>query len=267
MLKAREGAIKLKTLSQENIPCWYELSFSKEPAIILRIYKSYINGLKRLACGIDELPLFKLFDAKEKFKFDFNKDLGFGGVLKLKRKTDYFSEFSVEIPKIAKKPELIHLVVLTLSATLNLLNFQPEHSDNKTTQLMEVCTFVENNKVFNARAMSGSFSPVFVRWLETFEIGHNFSKVIEAMLSVYDLFYRIEGYERHEFKARIGELKKGYLILGCKGTNGCQINPCGSWDEDEGYDFGYHNIDHSHQQLALFAGLSALHDEARKAGV
>lgn len=257
----------MKTLIQENIPCWYELRFSKEPAIILRIHQDYICGLKRLACKIDELPLFKLFDAREKFKCDFDNDFGFGGVLKLKRKTDSFSEFAIEIPKIAKSPELIHLAVLSFSATFNLLNFQPKHSDNKMMQLMEIDTFVENNKVFNARAMSGAFSPVFVRWLEGFEIGHNFSKVIEAMISVYSLFYKIEGYERHEFKARIGELKKGYLILGCRGTNCCQINPCGSWDEDEGYYFGYHNIDYSHQQLTLLAGLATLHDEARKAGV
>lgn len=256
----------MKTLTQGNIHCWYELSFSKEPAIILRIYKNYFFGLERLACGIDELPLFKLFDTKEKFKFDFNKDLGFGGVLKLKQKTGSFSEFSVEIPKIIGNPELIHLVVLTFSATFKLLNFQLEYSDNKMMQLMEVDTFVEN-KVFNARAMSGSFSPVFVRWLERFEIGHNFLKVVEAVISVYNLFYKTEKYERCEFKARIGELKKGYLILGCPGTNSCQINPCGSWDEDEGYDFGYHNIDYSYQQLALLAGLAALHDEARKTGV
>lgn len=258
----------MKILIQENIPCWYELSFSKEPktSIILRIYQNYICGLKRLACKIDELPLFKLFNTKEKFKHDFNNNFGFGGVFKLKRKTDLFSEFAVEIPKIAKNPELIHLAVLTFSATFNLLNFQPESSNVKTMQLMEIDTFVES-KIFNARAMSGSFSPIFVRWLEGFEIGHNFPKVIEAMISVYDLFYKTDKYERHEFKARIGELKKGYLILGCKGTNSCQINPCGSWDEDEGYDFGYHNIDYSHQQLTLLAGLAALHDEARKAGI
>lgn len=251
----------MKTLTQENIHCWYELSFSsKEPAIILRIYKNYFFGLERLAC------MFKVYDTKEKFKCDFSKDLGFGGALKLKTKTDSFSEFSVEIPKIIGNPELIHLTVLTLSATLNLLNFQPEYSDNKKMQLMKVDTFVENNKAFNARAMSGSFSPVFVRWLETFEMGHNFSEVVEAMISVHELFHRTEKYQKHEFKAMIGELKKGYLILGCPGTN-CQINPCGSWDEDEGYDFGYHNIDHSYQQLTIFAGLSALHDEARKAGV
>lgn len=267
MLKTQEGAIKLKTLTQENIPCWYELSFSKEPAIILRIYQNYIRGLKRLACRIDELPLLKLFNAKEKFKYDFNKDFGFGGVLKLKRKTDLFSEFVVEIPKIAKNPELIHLVVLTFSAIFNLLKFQPEHSDNKMMQLMEIHTFVEDNKVFNARAMSGSFSPVFVRWLERFEIGHNFPKVTEAMISVYDLFYKTEKYEKHQFRASIGEIRKGYLILGCPGTNCCQINPCGSWDENEGYDFGYHNIDYSHQQMTLLAGLAALHDEARKAGI
>lgn len=254
---------------EKNTPCWYELSFSKEPAIILRIDQSYIYGLKRLACRIDELPLFKLFDvdAREKFRCNFDKDLGFGGVLKLKRKTVSFSEFIVEIPKIAKKPELIHLVVLTFSAIFNLLNFQPEHSDNKTMQLMEVSTFVENKKVFNARAMSGSFSSVFVRWLEVFEIGHNFSKATKAMISVYNQFHKTEKHKRHEFKAMIGEIKKGYLILGCPGINCCQINPCDSWGKDEGYGFGYHNIDDSHQQLTLLAGLGALHDEARKAGV
>lgn len=248
------------------MPCWYELSFSKESAIILRIYQDYISGLKRLACQIDELPLFKLFDTKEKFKYDFNNDFGFGGVFKLRRKTDLFSEFAIEIPKIAKNTELTHLAVLTFSATFNLLYFQPESSNVKTMQLMEIDTSVES-KIFNARAMSGSFSPVFVRWLEGFEIGHNFEKVVETMISVYDLFYKTDKYQRHEFKAKIGELRKEYLILGCPGTNCCQINPCGSWDEDRGYDFGYHNIDYSHQQLTLLAGLAVLHDEARKAGV
>lgn len=84
---------------------------------------------------------------------------------------------------------------------------------------MEINTIAEDSKIFSARPRLGSFSPVFVRWLETFEMGHNFSKVIEAMISVYDLFYKTGKYERHEFKARIGELKKGYLILGCPGTN------------------------------------------------
>mgnify|MGYP001558335711 CR=1 FL=1 len=257
----------MKSLTQENIPCWYELSFLPEKkTIILRIYKNYIYGLKRLTCRIDELPMFKFFNSKEKFKSDFNSDFGFGEVFKLRSKTDLFSEFAIEIPKIVKNPELIHLTVLTFSATFQLLNFQPEYSNVKTMQLMEISTFVES-KTFNARAMSGSFSPVFVRWLEGFEIGHNFLRVIEAMISVHDLFYKTEKYERHEFKARIGGIKKGYLILGCPGTNCCQINPCGSWDEDEGYDFGYHNIDYSHQQLTLLAGLSFLHDEARKAGV
>ena len=43
--------------------------------------------------------------------------------------------------------------------------------------------------------MSGSFSPVFVRCVEEgFEIGHNFLKVIEIMISVHDLFYKTEKY-------------------------------------------------------------------------
>ena len=257
----------MKTLTQENIPCWYELSFlTEEKAIILRIYQSYISGLKRLSCIIDELPLFKLFNTKEKFSYDFSKDFGFGVILKFKRKTELFSEFAIEIPKIAKNPELIHLAVLTFSATFNLLNFQPEYSDVKVFQLMEVDTFVED-KIFNGRAMSGSFSPVFVKWLVGFEIGHNFSKVVDAMILVYDLFWKTDNYERHQFKAKIGGLRKGYLILGCPGTNCCQINPCGSWEADEGYNLGYHNIDYSHHQLTLLAGLAALHDMARKAGV
>lgn len=257
-------------MANKDMPCWYELDLSKDrtTAIILRIYENYIQELKKFTCRVDELPFLKSLDTQKKFKFDFNKSLGFGGVLKLERKTELFSEFVVDISRIAKKPELTQLTVLTFSAMFKFLGLQPEHSDSKIkkAQLMEVNTCVEN-KTLNARAMSGSFSPVFVRWLETFEVGHNFPKVIEAMISVYDLFYKTEKYERHEFKARIGELKKGYLILGCPGTNCCQINPCGSWSDDEGYDFGYHNIDYSRQQLTLLFGLAFLHYMARKAGV
>ena len=213
------------------------------------------------------MPVIKNVKVKEKFKSDFETNFGFGGVFEFNRKTDLFSEFVINIPKIVKNPKLVNLVVLTFSAVFWLLNFDfEEDNNNGLLQLMEINTSV-GDEIHNGRGISGSFSPAFVGWLKGFEIGHSFSRTEDLMFSVYNLFYKTEKYENYQFKAKIGDIRKGYLILGCQGTNCCQINPCSSWEDGKGYDFGYHNIDYSHQQITLLAGLAALHDEARKARV
>ena len=62
-------------------------------------------------------------------------------------------------------------------------------------------------------------------------------------------------------------LKNGRLIMNCPG-DACGIHPENWYEEnDKGYEFNCHNVDSPMQQITLLAGLAALHDEARRAGI
>lgn len=93
---------KWKWIIKENIPCWYELSWSeKEPAIILRVHPDFARIFPVL---LQDNPSIAHYI--EKFKFegfsgDLTRDFGFAeGLFINQGEKDEFVEYLIPIPKI-----------------------------------------------------------------------------------------------------------------------------------------------------------------------
>lgn len=70
--------------------------------------------------------------------------------------------------------------------------------------------------------------------------------------------------EPGEFRAHTN--RGGGIHLSCPG-DACGINSELHSSTEWGYEFSPHNADSAHQQLALIAGLAAIHSEARRSNI
>ena len=85
---------EFRWITEEDIPCWYGLSWrEKEPAIVLRIHKDFIENLD---VEIQNSPIVQSlindFNFGE-FSGDFEGDIGFDKVFKRIGEKDGFIEF------------------------------------------------------------------------------------------------------------------------------------------------------------------------------
>ncbi len=157
---------------------------------------------------------------------------------------------------------------LALSLTLTTLSsawfYLPPKKVVETgrVQLLSFTTVTERRQ--NGGSLGGSFSPSLVRWLVA---NPDLSSVERAMR---ETFGHCLGTSEDGFMSRFRVWNRnGWLILDCPG-DACGIHPSEQYSDSGvrgGYDFSCHNVDSPVQQLTLLAGLAALHDEARRAGV
>ena len=162
-----------------------------------------------------------------------------------------------------------------LSATFTLL-FTYLHTTEKSidsksrNQLITVYT--NTHKEAHGGSLYGEFSKAIVSWMKNIGCVESFLNSLKIVTTkAYGKMYgckldKVEIFDAYDFKMM---MKNGRLIMDCPG-NSCGINPSEDyWDEKEetGYKFSCHNVDSPMQQLTLLAGLAALHDMARKAGV
>ena len=135
-----------------------------------------------------------------------------------------------------------------------------------------VCT--NTYKEAHGGSLYGEFSKAIVSWMKNIgsvevESFLNFLKI--RMIKAYGKMYgckldKMEVFDAYDFKMM---MKNGRIIMDCPG-DACGVHPSEDyWDDKEetGYKFSCHNVDNPMQQLTFLAGLAALHDKARKAGI
>lgn len=294
----------MRLITREDVPCWYELSWEgKSNSIILKIWEGYIKDntvdfdKAFIVSSLKENFQFKKFYAdfygdnfgfEKSFKNDGIKDgfLNFKTCLPVVRMKDdkpcgycngtgQNSLFEDEkclfcegngFPFLYKWEE-----AYALSATFTLiftyLGISEKESNSKRPQLITVSTITD--KEMHGGSLSGQFSIGLVSWMRSIKNPKNLLSSLKkaAIKSFKKMDMRSndpDNFYDHQFRVR---LDNGRLIMDCPG-DACDIHP-ETWREgdDEGYSFSCHNVDTPMQQLTLIAGLAALHDEARKAGI
>lgn len=282
----------------EDLPCWYELSWSKkEPAIILRVHRDFIEstGLIRQDSPI-VLGFIEEFGFSG-FSGDLTKDFGFEDIFKFKSRKGDFIDHIIEIPIVEKRIDktceyckgsgkdysdneclwchgsgkdidIDFKIAYTISASFSLF-FDQAHPIEETTssllpQLMTVqtATIQESHGGF----LCGEISPFLNNYLislgmkDTLEL----EQIREAMMRAYiKMNGRLEPYSEDSFRAHIYD--EGRIILDCPGDRcGIYIPPEQRHSTFRGREFSSHNVDNPSQQLTLLAGLAALHDKARR---
>ena len=289
--------MEFRCITEQNIPCWYELSWQeKPPAIILRIHKDFIENLD---IKVQDSPIVK--SLKEDFNFkefsnDFEGDIGFDKVFERTGEKDGFIEFLAKIPKVKKRTNekcphcngtgydqdldrecfsckgtgkdyimdwhLAEAISASFSVFTTLLNWKCETDTSADfPQLLTVNTMTREG--LHGGSLDGKISIPLRKWLSSFTDHANIPEMIQAMITAYNQMLGLRGYQQFSFQVYVR--KSGGFIADCPG-DACGIYPSDNWHmkEGEGYKFSCHNVDDAVQQITLLAGLAALSDKARK---
>ena len=287
-----------KFIIQEDVPCWYELSYSSgsTPRLVIRIVEDF---LRTNPLPVDA-PIFRFFDQEFKFppmQSEFGKNWGFGGCLKFEGSSDGFQVYSAEIPRVrvvtgkcknckgsgrdqfrdghcffcngkGKEHEYqmqrSHEICASLAILFEYLGYVSESDTGASrNQLLTVSTTLRLS--MHGGSLSGHYSRILVDWMSA----QGYPVAIPAMeQAMREAWERMMGadqvkLERYYFRAQIDH-KNGWLNVTCPG-NACGLNPNHLEPRPgRGYEFSCHNVDSSIQQLTLLASLGALHDVVRK---
>lgn len=228
------------------------------------------------------------------FSGDFQKDIGFEGILKNQGEKDGFSEFSIPIPKIKKESERkctwcggsgndnyddrecfmcsgsgkdfemdwqeAFEVSASLTAFTRLLECCDEDTSASLPQLLTLETFT--SKDMHGGSLGASISRPLRKWLSVYS-GHNtIPEATKAMMTAHDKMFGLKRFDIHSFKIMVWE--DGGLLIDCPG-DACGVHPNSHERRaGRGYELTCHNVDSPAQQLTLITGLAAIHDRARK---
>ena len=125
---------------------------------------------------------------------------------------------------------------------------------------------VVTNHGMHGGSLGGEFSIPLCEWLKSFEERTQFPEIIEAMQTAEKkMFGKISKYAGYGFRAYI--LHKGGIAIDIPGNATGIYNPPEDYFDPQrktGCKLKCHNIDTPMQQIALLAGLAALHDRARR---
>ena len=261
--------MKFRMITQENVPCWYELSFveDKKPAIILRVHKEFITNLSPIP---KDAPIIKLF--MEEFKFrnfigTFNKNFGFDDSFRRLGEKKNFVEFAVEIPKSKTSWQSAYAISASFTVFTGLAKFLKVGTSAPFPQLMTIKTVTKEDMC--GGSLSGEFSIPLVRWLVGLYKKNSepiIPEIIEAMKIAYRYMVGLRRFDQFDFRARVA-YEYGWLNISCPG-NAAGLHPDDNAEFDMkrglGYEFCSHNVDTPVQQITLLAGLATLHDQVRE---
>jgi hypothetical protein len=287
-----------RLITNENVPCWYELSWlAKETSILLRIHRDFARTAQVLSA---DLPMPQYFTKEfrfSKFSGDMKKDFGFDGTFVFKQENGEFIEFLVPVPRMIKYTDkncwhcygtkidpvtqnecpacdgsgkdhsLDWHSAQAISASFNLffsLAFSPEIETSAAfPQLMTISVVTENE--MNGGSLGGYFGIDLFEWLKTFKSGDTFPSISEAMMTAGQKIYgKIDELNKHTFRSfSIGD---GGIVLQGPGNACCVSNAPEHYDlaKKKGSRLGCSNVDSFIQQIELLVGLSALWDLAKK---
>jgi hypothetical protein len=279
----------LRMITREEIPCWYELSWSPTPvpAIIVRIHKDFIQN---------EPLAHDALLGTENFRSDFSKDWGVNGCCKLIGDKDGFTEYVLSLPRVHVKTGKLcrncdgqgyddlldrqclycngrkeewtydHEKAFELCTSLMVLTDHLSLGPEKETtcpheQLMIVNT--HTTQTSHGSPMSGAFSRTTALWMLT-RGNSPIPEMAEAMkIGWQQMMVPADDFDYREISASLNH-NNGSLHVNCPG-NACGLNPhYMGISVGYGYRFSDHNVDIPAQQLTLLAGLAALHDLIRK---
>jgi hypothetical protein len=290
-----------KILTQDNIPCWYELSWrEKRPAVVLKVHKDFIKESKAVS---DDAPIVN--QLKEEFGFkdfigNFDGDFGFDKAFIRDKETEEFVEFLIKIPRVKRETgknceycngsgwdkrldnKCIHCngkgkeyiydyqSAYAISASFHVFFVLTYHPEKETSSaLFQLLTVtVSTTRDWHGGSLSGMYSVPLCDWLDSLREKRTANiaaipEMIKAMQSAYRAMLGLTEYEEHYFRASV-DYEGGWLNVSCPG-DACGLNPVHMGPKKgKGYDFSCHNVDTPVQQITLLAGLAALHDKARK---
>ena len=289
---------KIKMLTYESIPCWYELSWKGRdgrPEMLLRIHTDFASRDRAIPPEAPGVSGFIKDFGFKKFRNKLGEDFGFEGSLKYLGTTDGFLEYKIPTPRVKKfshdpctrcdgkgwnkefdrdctwceKGRMSYYdwdAAFAVSASLTLLfdhiRFPEEETTATIPQLM--CVNTVTIKGSHGGSLGGEYSCELAGYLRSRPIG----EIPEMDSAMQTAFKRMEGrvpeFDKHSFRAYTqGEV--GWLNVSCPG-DAAGLHPA-DWniDNSRGYEFACHNVDQPMQQLVLLASLAALHDLARAA--
>jgi len=280
----------IKILTHENIPCWYELSWVKaSESLIFRIHKEFIQYKP---IDFKSAPIVKHYIKEYSlppFEFDFNKDIGFGGIIKFKQEKDNFIEYHITIPQVKKYTgkkckecdgkgydeerdmkclhcengkvwtmdwKEINLISASLSVLTTWLHFSEKDVSCPYSQLATIDTVFQPG--MHGGSLSGDCSIDFKNKLKT--LGDIYlNEISDVTKLVYTKLFGIQNYLSH-YDTRISN---GRFTINCPG-DACGLYPSEWYDfKDEGFKFSCHNVDSPAQQLTLLVGFAVLCDKVR----
>jgi len=272
----------------ENIPRWYEISFlgNHGPSILLRIHTEVLGELMEILKNLEYIKTLQEELKLQDFCFDFNQNVGFGAVLvnhgRGTTNRDYdFITLSGLVPKAKKETDNkcdtcngkgkqggekcffcggtgkdwkvdyknTNAIAASFSILLHALDMVQMKTSSKFVQLLSVNTISGDRWGI----LGGISSDLRLLCKKRSKSLHG---VEEAMKKVWEKSFGLSDFEKNDFRAYT---EKGMIVFNIPG-DACGIGP-DRWEDDLGYGFGDHNVDHPVQQLTLLAGLAALHDE------
>lgn len=284
-----------KMIIHETVPSWYELLWKEEPPSIgLRIHKEFIESNK---IDFKKAPIVKYLAESLRlsaFSGNFNKDIGFGGVLKHTEERDGFGEFVAEIPQIKKKTDKkctdcngtgkrkydpdkkcmfcdgsgIEWIMdwkdaFVISASFSVLTGWLKYCKIETSapfpQLLTVDTITKED--MHGGSLSGDISIPMRIWLESLGERVELTEMTRAMKIAYGRMFGSHDHNMYRFDAYA---TNGRFIANCPG-DACGLHPS-DWyaRKKEGYEFSCHNVDSPAQQITILAGLGALINRAQE---
>lgn len=282
-----------------DLPCWYELSWSKkEPAIILRVHRDFIESTEPIRQDSPFVLGFIEEFGFSGFSGDLAGDFGFEDIFKFKSRKGDFIDHVIEIPVVEKQIDesceycdgsgkdknigykclwcygsgknreinwkIAYVISASFSVFFDHALFPKERTSFFLPQLMTVQTATIQKS--HGGSLYGTFGPLFSKYLVSLEKYDEsaLKEITEAMISAHKKMNgRLDPYNEHSFRAYIHD--RGRITLDCPGDAcGVYVPPEEFWHGNRGREFSCHNTDTPFQQLTLLAGLAALHDKARR---
>jgi hypothetical protein len=292
---------KIKMLTRERIPCWYELSFRKEkPAIILRIHKGFIAHTKPISQTAPIVIRFIDHFRFKKFSGSMDGNIGFDDSFVFEGVKENFVEFAVNIPEVKKYSgkkcedckgsgkdqlrddeclrcmgtgkewfydwKLAFAISASFTTISHWMQFPEKETSSLLPQLMTVFTVTRDE--MHGGSLGGDYSVELCNWMGSLYLQnkgrYEVTEMTEAMKIAHKkMFGAFRFGQEYYLWAKIVN-DNGWLNVNCPG-DACGLHPADSFFRDgKGYEFACHNVDNPMQQITLLAGLAALHDKARR---
>lgn len=279
----------MNDLKRQSLPRWYGLSWSAaDPAILIRIQQSFLARLEPMNKDAPIVGGYVNMFAPLSFCGDFARGFGFDNSLIRKEDNGGYAIFHAQLPKVrlqtakrclmcggrkkdrvvrgepcyscegtGKEHEYRWREAQLLSTSLALLFQLIEFSDTlllvRERQLLTVLL----GALAGASPICGTYGIEFVGWLRG-QYRRPLDEMVEPMRTAYSHMMGKSRAHPDRFSARVDH-PSGWLNVGVEGDR-CGLYATHEPQPGQGYDFSDHNTDNPAQQLAMVAGLAALHD-------
>ena len=281
---------------REFVPCWYELSWQLKPLpeILIRVHRDFVAASDPLLAWSPIVEdLREAFDL-EPFsqRVECNGYFGFGSNPNLITQRGDFLEFAFPVPDCQSEPgticqscrwsgkkseceecggtgneilvsqDLAFQVAAPLHLLFSWLRYPEKGTSSTEPQLMSLSTALIKEQCGGV-SVNGEFSPTMGRYLQALGEDAQMPAVIAAAKAAY---YRMSG--RRSYLEGLFEAFAwggGRFKIDLPGNALGICTDSSAFKPGEGQKLASHNMDYSPvYQLAILAGLGALHDEARR---